>query len=317
MENLNFIAIDCETAYHLREECEICSIGIVVVENGLIVEKCHHYIRPKYDYIYPKNQKIHNIKIKDVIDKPTFPELWPTIEHYFEDTTIIWHNGKSAELIYLSKLLINYDLYIPSFKYIDSYELLGCKLTDACKDLLGIDIQKDHHNALADAKYCAECCIQYFNRYEDFSTLNDEYYSEFSYQFAEKKYNESLREIGRKKLSDYIPNLNCFYKKNIFANQSVYLSGNFGNEHLKSEILKAEIYDFIIEQGGSKCNKVDENTTLVILGERPSKYDPNSKSCNHKKAEELNIKCIKLDDFLKELQTKERLYTNDDLFAYI
>ena len=316
MENLNFIAIDCETAYHSREECEICSIGIVVVENGLIVEKCHHYIKPKYNFIDTNCQKIHNIKIKDVIDKPTFPELWPTIEHYFEDTTIICHN-KGAELSYLSKLLINYDLDIPSFKYIDSYHLFGCDLPDACKDLLDIDIQKVHHNALEDAIYCAKCCIQYFNRYEDFNTLSDKYYSEFSRQLAERIYNQSLRKIERRKLSNYIRSLNNFSHQNIFANQYVYLSGDFDKEPLKSKILKAEIHDFIIKQGGSKCNKVDETTTLVILGERPYKYDPNSKSCNHQKAEELNIKCIKLDDFLKELQTKEELYTSADLFAYI
>lgn len=306
--DIRFIAIDFETAYHSQEECEVCSVGIAVVENGAIVEKYYYLIRPKYDFICESDQKVHKIKIKDVIEAPTFPEIWRNIEHFFEDTTIVCHNAKGAELIYLSKLLTNYNLYIPSFKYIDSKDMFGCSLPEVCKDY-GIEI-KNHHNALEDAVCCAKCCIEAFLFYDDIEELIEEHGGEFTPEFAENKYYASLNSSKRKrpKLSDYI-DLSIPISTNIFANQSIYLSGIFfsknekdkENECLESKLFKAEIAHYVTSFGGKICKKVNENTTLVVLGERSIRYEGKSK--NHLEAERLNIRCITLDSFLEELNS--------------
>lgn len=303
--DIRFIAIDFETAYHSQEECEVCSVGIAVVENGAIVEKYYYLIRPKYDFICESDQKVHKIKIKDVIEAPTFPEIWRKIEHFFENTTIVFHN-KGAELIYLSKLLTNYNLYIPSFKYIDSQKMFGCRLPEVCKDY-GIEI-KNHHNALEDAVCCAKCCIKRFQYYDNITELIEKHGGEFTPKFAKNKYHDSLINKERPKLSDYI-DLSKSISTNIFANQSIYLSGIFfcedekgeKNECLKSKLFKAEIAHYITSFGGKVCKKVNENTTFVVLGKRSIRYEGKSK--NHLEAERLNIRCITLDSFLEELNS--------------
>lgn len=50
---MNYISIDFETANEKRNSP--CSIGVVVVKNGEIVEKIHHLIKPKEMRFMPIN----------------------------------------------------------------------------------------------------------------------------------------------------------------------------------------------------------------------------------------------------------------------
>ena len=261
------------------------------------------------------NQKKHNIKIEELIKEPYFPEIWKAIEHYFEDTLVIFHN-KGAELSYFSKLLINYNLYIPSFRYIDSYDIFQCNLPEAC-EYFGVDILH-HHNALEDAICCAECCIKYFNQFkQDINEFISKECNEFDSRFAKRTYNKSLTNSPRRKLSDYNIDSNTI-KRNLFKDRVLYLSGNFDEKEGKSDLFKAEIKSFIQSQGGKVCKSVNTKTSLVILGERDAKYG-DTKSNNHKKAEELSIPCIDLDIFLEELKIQTTVLpdTSCDLFSFI
>ena len=44
----DFVAIDFETAN--AERCSVCSVGIVIVEDGDIVDKFYSLIQPEPDY---------------------------------------------------------------------------------------------------------------------------------------------------------------------------------------------------------------------------------------------------------------------------
>ena len=74
---MKFTAIDFETANSDRGSA--CSIGLVKVESGQIVERFSHLIRPDPLDFDPFNVSIHGITENDVKDAPSFAELWPSL----------------------------------------------------------------------------------------------------------------------------------------------------------------------------------------------------------------------------------------------
>ena len=88
---MNFIAIDFETANEKR--CSPCSIGIVVVKNGQVVEELHHLIRPKEMRFMPINIGIHGIRPAMVENELEFDKVWEKIKDYFQGNLVIAHNA--------------------------------------------------------------------------------------------------------------------------------------------------------------------------------------------------------------------------------
>ena len=84
---MNFIAIDFETANEKRNSP--CSIGIVKVRNGEVVEKIHHLIKPKEMRFMPINIGIHGIRPKMVENELEFDKVWDKIKHYFHDNFLL------------------------------------------------------------------------------------------------------------------------------------------------------------------------------------------------------------------------------------
>lgn len=74
---MKFTAIDFETANASRGSA--CAVGLVRVENGIIVGRLRQLIRPEPLDFDPFNVSIHGISAKDVADAPTFAEFWPSL----------------------------------------------------------------------------------------------------------------------------------------------------------------------------------------------------------------------------------------------
>lgn len=165
---MNFVAIDFETANSDRDSA--CALGIVCVSQGEIVKQEYHLICPPRLAFNPFNVAIHGITEKDVVDKPRFHELWPSIQHYFEGNYILSHNA-SFDMSVLRNCLDFYEIPYPNFDY-------GCTLIMARKhwpDLTchkldavaaSIDIEFNHHHALDDAFACAQIALQVFRNHQ-------------------------------------------------------------------------------------------------------------------------------------------------------
>ena len=67
----DFAAIDFETA----NECQssVCSVGIVVVRDGEIVDKFYSLIHPEPEYYQWFCQQVHGLCEEDTEDAPVFP----------------------------------------------------------------------------------------------------------------------------------------------------------------------------------------------------------------------------------------------------
>ncbi|MDR1762987.1 MAG: exonuclease, partial [Dysgonamonadaceae bacterium] len=67
----SFAAIDFETAnYH---PSSVCSVGVVIVRDGQIVEKIYRLIRPEPEWYSYWNTQIHGLTAEDTQDAPVFP----------------------------------------------------------------------------------------------------------------------------------------------------------------------------------------------------------------------------------------------------
>jgi len=85
---MNFVAIDFETAVG---QDSICSVGIVVVENNVIVEEYHQLIQPPGNKYTFHTTKVHGLTSADTADAPSFPEIYPGIKKRISGKTVDAH----------------------------------------------------------------------------------------------------------------------------------------------------------------------------------------------------------------------------------
>ena len=153
-----FTAIDFETAtaYHP------CSVGIVTVEEGIIVDEFVTLIQPPNNFYNPFNIQVHGIYPRDTANAKTFVEVFPEIEKRLKNRIVVAHN-ESFDRNVLSKTMVlhglNYeDLNIGSrwectVKIYKAKGFKPAKLSDCCRIM---NIALEHHEALSDARACAK-----------------------------------------------------------------------------------------------------------------------------------------------------------------
>ncbi|WP_315081356.1 exonuclease domain-containing protein [uncultured Clostridium sp.] len=158
---MNFVAIDFETANEKRNSP--CSIGIVVVKNGEIIEEVHHLIKPKEMRFMPINIGIHGIRPRMVQNELEFDKVWEKIKHYFNETLVIAHNA-SFDISVLRNTLELYNIEMPEFQYIctmklsrNFYSNLDNARLNTVNNFLGYEFK--HHDALADAMACSNILL--------------------------------------------------------------------------------------------------------------------------------------------------------------
>ena len=157
---MKFVAIDFETATAKRSSA--CSVGIVTVENGVIIEEYHALIKPPYNEYNWHNTQVHGLTGNDTYNSPRFDQIYPEIKKRLAGNLVIAHN-ESFDRSVLTKSMIEYgidyvDIGLPAkwectMKIFKAKGYLSAKL-DACCARHGIQLQ--HHDALSDAKACAE-----------------------------------------------------------------------------------------------------------------------------------------------------------------
>ena len=127
---MNFVAIDFETAtaYHP------CSVGIVTVENGVIVDEFVTLIKPPRNEYSPFTIAVHGIYPRDTVNAKTFAQVFPELQKRYEDLKI----GSRWEC---------------TVKIYKAKGLKPTKLSDCCREM---QIELNHHEALSDARACAK-----------------------------------------------------------------------------------------------------------------------------------------------------------------
>jgi|SRR5574344_2573473 DNA polymerase-3 subunit epsilon len=160
----DFAAIDFETA----NEClsSVCSVGVVVVRNGILVDKYYSLIHPEPDYFCWYCQRVHGLCDEDTCDAPVFSEVWAEIEPRIEGLPLVAHNSHFDESC-LKAVFDVYQMDYPDYEFFDtlaaSRKYFGHTLENhqlhtvaaACGYCL-----ENHHHALADAEACAAIAMK-------------------------------------------------------------------------------------------------------------------------------------------------------------
>ena len=150
--NFTFTAIDFETAQGYRHT--ICAVGLVRVENGIVVKTMELLVQPPENYYWQRfTEEIHGITAEDTKDSPTFDKIWLEIEPFITDQTVVAHNGFRFDFPCLEKTLEYYGLQAPEYNKQCTYLMYGNSLADLCNEY---NIELNHHNALSDALACAK-----------------------------------------------------------------------------------------------------------------------------------------------------------------
>jgi DNA polymerase-3 subunit epsilon len=142
---MNFTAIDFETAtsYHP------CSVGIVTVENGIIVDEFVTLIKPPNNEYNPFTIQVHGIYPRDTVNAKSFLQVYPEIERRLKNRVVVAHN-ESFDRNVLANIAPKWECTVKIYK---SKGLKPTKLSDCCREM---KIQLNHHEALSDARACAK-----------------------------------------------------------------------------------------------------------------------------------------------------------------
>lgn len=153
-----FVAIDFETAVGHNA----CSVGIVMVENGIIVEEYHQLIQPPFNKYNYYNIRVHGITPDDTYDAPIFSEVFPDIQKRLGNNIVVAHN-EAFDRGVLRRSMLDYNIHPTELHTNDKWECtvkifrsLGFKKNNlaACCERHNIELK--HHDALSDAKACAK-----------------------------------------------------------------------------------------------------------------------------------------------------------------
>ena len=159
---LNFAAIDFETANN--ERSSVCSVGIVIVRDGKIVDKFYSLIKPEPEYYNYWCSQVHGLSLDDTMEAPVFPDVWAQIEPMIEGLPLVAHN-KAFDESCLKAVLRVYKMDYPDYEFhctcIASRKVWpeGHHNLDIIAARCGYDLE-NHHHALADAEACAAIALQ-------------------------------------------------------------------------------------------------------------------------------------------------------------
>jgi DNA polymerase III subunit epsilon len=160
---LDFTAIDFETAN--GSPASACSVGLVKVRDGEIVDRAGWLIRPPagHDHFVEWNVRIHGIMAADVVDAKLWSEQLDDIMAFAGDDLMVAHNAgfdmgvikAACAASYLPTPAIGYvcSLQVARRTYeLDSYRLPSVALAAGFDDFR-------HHDATADAEACAAIMV--------------------------------------------------------------------------------------------------------------------------------------------------------------
>ncbi len=155
----DFAAIDFETAN--QQASSICSVGVVIVRDGEIVDKFYSLIYPYPDFFTYWTTRVHGLTMQDVEDALPFPDVWEQIADKIDGLPLVAHNSPFDERC-LKAAFAAYRMDYPDYVFYDTCRetrrQIGSQLPNhqlhTVAEFFGYDL-KTHHHALADAEACA------------------------------------------------------------------------------------------------------------------------------------------------------------------
>lgn len=159
----DFAAIDFETANQCRSS--VCSVGVVIVHDGMIVDRFYSLIQPTPNYYTHWTTEIHGLTHNDTDNAPIFPEVWKQINPLIKGLPLVAHNSLFDEGC-LRSVFKTYEMEYPEYPFYCTLkasrklqpELPNHRL-DTVAETCNFNLT-NHHNAIADAEACAAIALK-------------------------------------------------------------------------------------------------------------------------------------------------------------
>ncbi len=301
MKNVNFIAIDFETATTKRAACQI---GITVVKEGEIVKKISRFIQPPENQYSKQCIKVHGITPNITADSPTFDIIWSEIKEYFEGNFIVAHN-LSFDIDVLYKELDRYSIPHPIFMGTAcTYQLSGMALEEACKTY-NIPLC-NHHDGSCDADACALLFLKYlkgeFSKPSEKSIngnkgeiISDRIEIKNSHNTELHFFNDPLKDFSQNALTKLRPSPEFINKKFIITGET--------------EFNRSHAYQIIEKLGGKKSSSINKSLNYVVFGKEPG--PKKLEKLEILKNEGYNIKVLSDIEFIELIKSSTKDYSNE------
>ncbi|KMJ58401.1 exonuclease [Bacillus sp. LL01] len=315
---MDFIALDFEIANN--DLSSACSLGMVFVDDKKIVDDKYYLIKPPRLKVEKSFSKVHGLTEEDLKNARTFDEIWQEISGYFNtDTLVVAHNAY-FDMSVLKSCLLHYSLEIPEFNYacsipISTRGLNGFKVGNSLKarvEHFGVTLDQ-HHNALSDARACAEVvlkCVELKQR-ESLQTYCSTFSSIPLKSFTELKPQTSFYPRARKtnvrksfnsvSISEISPTNDKFDDKHPLFEKNLVFTGEL------TSVDRAKAMQLVVDKGAVIKSGVSGKTDYLVVGQQdPSIVGPDGLSSKERKAQELmkkesKIKILREKEFLKLL----------------
>ena len=156
---MNFVAIDFETANYSRDSA--CSVGLVKVADGKIVDHAVHLIKPpSRDFVFTH---IHGLSWTDVAKAGDFATVWSKVRPLLDGAEFLAAHNASFDKSVLNACCATFRVTPPALSFHCSvkvarttWDIYPTKLSDVCRKL---KIELNHHEALSDAMACAKIML--------------------------------------------------------------------------------------------------------------------------------------------------------------
>lgn len=172
---MDFVAFDFETANANRNSA--VSLALTVVRENQIVDEFYTLLNPETDFHW-RNIQVHGIHAADVVDAPTFAELWPIIVPFFSpEKLVIAHNAAFDNSVLKASLIAN-GIPVPQYQSLDTVRVarkllpnLDNHRLDTVAKYFNIPLEH-HHNALDDSVAAANILLAVTDKF-GFSAVNN------------------------------------------------------------------------------------------------------------------------------------------------
>lgn len=252
MENVNFTAIDFETAYSQKHAC---ALGLVVVRKGKIVKEKEFLIQPPGNEIMGNCQRIHRITPDMTRNAPTFGELWPEIKQYFERQVVVHHSDGFDERILLQEFEFYKIIPCRFLSMVSTQRLFDNSYSQSLENLCRVfNIpMENHHNALSDAKCCSGIFLRYLNgENPNYSILPKKYKT--VYTFSEP--GRIIESATKVQDLDSVTN-----RKTVFYDKKIVISGLFDLYPIRNDLA------ILLKGYGADINgSISSKTNIFIVG---------------------------------------------------
>jgi len=289
MKTINFTAFDFETATYDRMPCQL---GLVVVRESKIVEEKKFLIKPPGNIYDPGCTRVHKIKSKDTESCEEFNDIWRKIKPYFANELMVAHSV-DFDVSVLHKAISYYELDdVRPLSYVCTLTLFNRKSLKDVVNALNIKME-EHHDALSDARACANIYIEYLKGINVDELNYPEKKPKQKIFNPEKINNNRISSEAKKQDLSIVKNTN-----NLFYNKKIVISGTFENFPIRNDLA------VLLKKYGADINcSISKKTNIFITG---SDFGP-------KKMEEVlslqtdgyNIKIINESELILELTKLE------------